>query len=205
MSAFLKGLLIGFSIAIPVGPIGMLCLRRSITHGRLAGLVSGLGAATADALYGVIAALGLSTVTGFLLLHQTSLQFVGSLFLLYIGITTFRAQPPSADAPTPAPPNLFGAYLSTLLLTLANPTTILSFLGIFASIGVVSSTGNFAAFNLVLGVFLGSAVWWIILSVSAGALAPRLQGNGRRLLNRLSGATITAFGLWQLIRAFTSL
>ncbi|MCX6952151.1 MAG: LysE family transporter [Verrucomicrobia bacterium] len=200
MSAFFQGLLIGFSIAVPVGPIGLLCLRRSLTDGRLAGLVSGLGAATADALYGVVAALGLTAVTGFLLAYRTPLQLGGGLFLLYLGLSICRAQPPSAEVRAPVT-NLASAYGSTLLLTLANPTTILSFLGIFASLGVVSSEGgHLPAFLLVLWVFIGSAVWWVVLSLTAGALGPRLQNGGHRLLNLSSGLLIAAIGVWQLVR-----
>jgi len=199
MPAFLQGLFLGFSIAVPVGPIGLLCLRRSLTDGRLAGLVSGLGAATADAIYGLIAALGLTAITGFLLAYRTPLQLGGGLFLLYLGVSICRAKPPSAEVSAPTT-NLLSAYLSTLVLTLANPMTILSFLGIFAGLGVVSSdSGHLAAFLLVLGVFLGSATWWVLLSLSAGAIGRRLQKGGQRLLNLGSGLLIAGIGVWQLI------
>ncbi len=201
MSHFFQGLVIGFSIAAPVGPIGLLCIRRSLADGRLAGLVSGLGAATADALYGILAALGLTAVTDLLLGYQLPLQFIGGLFLVYLGIAIMRSNP-ATDASNPArTPSLSAAYFSTLALTLANPITILSFLGLFAGLGVVGDNQSpFAAFTLVVGVFLGSAAWWLVLSTAATALGKRLRSGGLRLLNLASGALIAAFGFWHLYR-----
>lgn len=201
MSHFFQGLIIGFSIAAPVGPIGLLCIRRSLAEGRLAGLVSGLGAATADALYGILAALGITAITDLLLGYQRPLQFIGGLFLVYLGIAIMRSNP-ATDAANPArAKSLFAAYSSTLALTLANPITILSFLGLFAGLGVVGDQQSpFAAFTLVVGVFLGSAAWWLVLSSAANALGQRLHSGSLRLLNLTSGALIAAFGLWHLYR-----
>lgn len=198
--AFFKGLLIGFSIAVPVGPIGMLCLRRSLTQGRLAGFVSGLGAATADALYGIIAALGLTAVTSTLLAYRFWLQLGGGLFLLYLGGAMLRARPRPIEArPASSAVGLGAGYLSTLVLTAANPMTILSFLGIFAAVGVGTSAGGaWAACLMVAGVFVGSGVWWLLLSTAAGWLGTRLQQGGLRVLNVLSGLVIVGFGAWQL-------
>jgi len=219
MPAFLQGLVIGFSIAVPVGPIGLLCIRRSLADGHLAGFVSGLGAATADALYGVIAALGLTAVTRLLLEHQRVLQLGGGLFLLYLGLSTLRTRPTAAAHVAPAATLPFAhtstpvltlgirvariplpsAYASTLVLTLANPLTILSFIGIFAGLGVgASATSPPSAIALVLGVFLGSAAWWLILSFTAATLGARLRHGGLRALNIASGLIIAAFGAWQL-------
>ena len=201
MSALLQGLLLGVSIAVPVGPIGLLCLRRSLTAGRRAGLVSGLGAATADALYGLIVALGLNAITHQLLAYQRPLQLAGGLFILYLGTKILRSYPPSAASPTEPASTLAAAYVSTFALTLANPMTILSFLGLFAGAGIVSSDRtSLAAFLLVLGVFLGSTAWWITLSFTAAALSTRLPHGGLRLLNLLSGTFIAAFGVYQLYR-----
>jgi threonine/homoserine/homoserine lactone efflux protein len=204
MSAFLSGLAMGFSIAVPVGPIGLLCLRRSVTEGRLAGLVTGLGAATADTIYGAVAAAGLTAVTSALVAHRAALQFAGGLFLLYLGVTTFRAKP---AAPlvlgAPRSTSLAAAYGSTLLLTLANPLTILAFVGIFAGLGLRPGLGE--ASWLVLGVAVGSAVWWLALSAVASRLRTRLQGGGLRGLNLCSGLAIGGFGLWQLAGSLRSL
>ncbi len=200
MPAFLKGLLLGFSIAAPVGPIGLLCIRRSLAHGRLAGFVSGLGAATADACYGLVAALGLTAITHALVGHRAWLQLGGGIFLLYLGIATLRARPPAAEARVAPAPNLSTAYLTILVLTLTNPMTILSFLGIFAGLGVGASTGGaWPACRLVAGVFLGSATWWLLLGSAAGWLGRRLDHGGLRILNLASGLVIAAFGAWQLL------
>jgi threonine/homoserine/homoserine lactone efflux protein len=207
MLHFLKGLVIGFSIAAPVGPIGLLCIRRSLCDGRLAGFVSGLGAATADAFYGIIAALGLTAITHALLDHRGWLQLGGGAFLLYLGFATLRASPPLArSTSSTSARHLPAAYASTLMLTLTNPMTILSFLGIFAGLGIGGSSGSaFSAGALVLGVFLGSAVWWLLLSATAGWLGARLERGGLRALNILSGVTIAAFGAWQLAAVVRSL
>ncbi|MBS0632672.1 MAG: LysE family transporter [Verrucomicrobia bacterium] len=199
MSSFTQGLIFGFGIAVPVGPIGMLCLRRSVNDGRLTGLISGLGAATADALYGIVAALGLTAVTDILLRYQQALHLVGGLFLIGLGLLTFRAKPSGEAARTPTPTGLLSAYLTVFLLTLSNPMTIITFLGFFTFTGVTVATPNIASsLLLVLGVFLGSATWWVILSFTAGALRHRLQTRGLRFLNIFSGLIITAFGVWQL-------
>ncbi len=195
---FVRGLVIGFAIAAPVGPIGILCIRRTLAHGRLAGFVSGLGAATADAAYGAVSGFGLTFVAGFLIGQQDWLRLVGGAFLLYLGVRTFVARPTdrSADAQGTG---LLGAYASTLALTLTNPMTILSFAAIFAGLGLAGAAGNYAsASTLVLGVFLGSAAWWFILSAGAGAVRERMTPAGLRWVNRASGAIIAGFGLLAL-------
>lgn len=203
MPNFLKGLVIGFSIAAPVGPIGLLCIRRSLTNGRVAGFVSGLGAATADALYGVVAALGLTAISNALLAHRSWLQLGGGAFLIYLGVATLRRPAPAAAARAATASNLGADYLSVFGLTLTNPMTILSFLGIFAGLGVGDSTGGaLPACWLVLGVFLGSAAWWLLLSSAAGWLGRRLQQGGLRALNLASGLIIAGFGAWQLVEVF---
>jgi threonine/homoserine/homoserine lactone efflux protein len=192
----LKGAVIGFSLAAPVGPIGLLCIRRSLHDGRLAGFVSGLGAATADALYGLVAAFSLTALTDFLLGYRTALQLLGGVFLLYLGLTTLRARAPQPAADRPAP-NLLAAYFSTLIFTATSPVTILAFVGIFAGLGVAIPDA-FSALRLVLGVFLGSTAWWLILSTTASRLGRRLQSGGLRLLNVVAGSLLLAFALWQL-------
>ena len=192
---FLRGLVIGFSIAAPVGPIGVLCIRRTLAEGRAVGFVSGLGAATADAAYGSIAALGLSAVTTLLVGHQTWLRLIGGAFLCSLGYRIFISRP--AENITGAlDSRLAGAYTSTLLLTLTNPMTILSFAAVFAGLGLGTAGGGVrTAALMVLGVFLGSALWWAILSGVTGLLRARLEVRGLRWVNRLSGAIIAAFGV----------
>jgi threonine/homoserine/homoserine lactone efflux protein len=190
---FLRSLLIGFSIAAPVGPIGVLCIRRSLTEGRLVGLVTGLGAATADAFYGSIAAFGLTLVSGFLIGQAGWIRLVGGLFLAYLGIKTLLSKP--ADRPSQvAGMNLVGAYSSTLLLTLTNPMTILSFAAIFAGLGAgLSGHGYGTAASIVLGVFAGSSCWWLLLSSGASLLRGRLTSNLLSWVNRVSGLIILIF------------
>jgi threonine/homoserine/homoserine lactone efflux protein len=198
-SFFLRGLIIGFSIAAPVGPIGVLCIRRTLANGRASGLISGLGAATADAIYGSIAGFGLTFISSLLIRQQGWLRLVGGTFLCYLGLKTFFARP--AEQPALAKGNdLLSAYASTFFLTLTNPMTILSFAAIFAGLGVGSASGNyFSAGILVLGVFIGSALWWLILSSGVGMIWKKFNSLGLRWINRISGIIITAFGLFVLL------
>lgn len=198
----LKGLVIGFSIAAPVGPIGVLCIKRTLTNGRMSGLVSGLGAATADALYGSIAGFGLTLISAFLLDQQTWISLVGGAFLCYLGLKTFISKPAEQDVRAHGG-NLISAYLSTFVLTLTNPLTILSFAAIFAGLGLGATDGDFASAGiLVSGVFLGSAAWWLLLSGGVSLLRQRFDQQVMAWVNRASGVIILGFGvaaLWKLI------
>jgi threonine/homoserine/homoserine lactone efflux protein len=198
VSLLLKGLLIGFSIAAPVGPIGVLCIRRTLAQGRAAGLVSGLGAASADAVYGCIAGFGLSFISGLLISQQSWLKLIGGAFLCYLGVRTLLAQP-AEHAATVSSMGLAGAYTSTFFLTLTNPTTILSFVAVFAGLGLASMGGDYAAAAiLVLGVFAGSALWWLLLSGGVALLRARFDTRAMRWVNRISGVVIMAFGMLAL-------
>jgi threonine/homoserine/homoserine lactone efflux protein len=191
----LKGILLGFSIAAPVGPIGVLCIRRTLTDGRAAGLVSGLGAASADALYGCVAAFGLTFISDMLISQQIWLKLIGGAFLLYLGIKTLLARP-AQEAASAKGTGLAGAYTSTLFLTLTNPMTILSFVAIFAGLGIASTGADYAsAALLVLGVFLGSALWWLLLSGGVSLFRARFDARAMTWVNRISGAVILFFGV----------
>lgn len=196
-----KGFAIGLSIAAPVGPIGVLCIRRTLTDGRGAGLATGLGAATADAAYGCIAACGLTAVSSFLVGQTFWLGSIGGLFLCYLGIRTFVTPPAERPAETQSR-GWFSAYLSTLFLTLTNPMTILSFVGIFAGVGFGVAPDYPSASLLVAGVFIGSAAWWLLLTGGIAVLRTRFTPAWMRLVNRLSGALILAFGLYSLVRTW---
>ncbi len=191
---FLRGLLLGFSIAAPVGPIGVLCIRRTLANGRASGLVSGLGAASADAIYGSVAAFGLTVISSFLVERQTALRLVGGLFLLYLGIRTLLARPATESANV-ASSSLGGDYASTLFLTLTNPMTIISFAAVFAGLGLTASAGFGSALLLVAGVFSGSALWWLLLVTIVSLVRQRLTPASLRWVNVFSGVIITAFGL----------
>lgn len=201
-SIFLRGLILGFSIAAPVGPIGVLCIRRTLAEGRAVGLASGLGAATADAAYGLIAAFGLTAISGALVAQKFWLGVLGGLFLLYLGARTLLAKP-AAQGAVSTRTGLAGAYLSTFVLTLTNPMTILSFVAIFAGLGLAAQADYGAASVLVVGVFFGSALWWLGLSGVVGWLRTRFNPQALVWINRISGLTILAFGLFALWSAWS--
>lgn len=191
----LSGVIIGFSIAAPVGPIGILCIRRTLADGRLHGLISGLGAATADAVYGCIAAFGLAFISDFLIQQQMWFRVVGGTFLLFLGVRTILSKPKEKTEDTKKL-GLASSYGSTFLLTLTNPVTIISFAAIFASLGLASSGGDYgSAALLVLSVFIGSATWWLILSGSVSLLRARVTQRVLLWINRVSGAIILSFGI----------
>jgi threonine/homoserine/homoserine lactone efflux protein len=158
MSIFARGLVLGFSIAAPVGPIGVLCIRRTMADGRAIGFVSGLGAATADAIYAAVAAFGLTIVSTALLDAQHWLRLIGGCFLCYLGIRTFLATP-TMEGRGDDGRGLLGSYASTFALTLTNPMTILSFTANFAGLGVTAAGRYSPAVLLVAGVFCGSGLW----------------------------------------------
>ena len=192
---FIRGLIIGFSIAAPVGPIGILCIRRTLAEGRTSGFLSGLGAATADALYGCVAGFGLTIISTFLVDQRFWIQLVGGVFLLALGVKTLRSVP-AQRAAAASGTGLAASYASTLLLTLTNPMTILSFAAIFAALGVADTGGDLsAAALLVLGVFIGSAAWWLLLSGGVGLVREKLSSGVLRWTNRLSGVILVAFGI----------
>jgi threonine/homoserine/homoserine lactone efflux protein len=197
---FLKGLIIGFVIAAPVGPIGVLCARRTLMLGRRAGFFSGMGAATADAIYGFIAAFGLTFISEFLIDHQFSLRLVGGGLLLYLGIKAFAAKPvKKTDLPRSAR-HYAGMYTSTFFLTLTNPMTILSFAAVFAGFGLAGTTGSvLSAGVLILGVYLGSAAWWLFLVAIFSLYRKRFQAHQLVWVNRISGTIITASGILALL------
>ena len=209
LAFFLKGLAIGFSIAAPVGPIGVLCIQRTLAHGRFIGFASGLGAATADAAYGMVAAFGLTFVSRFLVEQQLWLHLGGGAFLLWLGYRSFTAAPAN-PAPSVATGNGAGramdaarAYGSTVLLTLANPATILSFVAIFAGLGVGETRASYdLAAILVAGVFAGSALWWLILSGTTGMFRDRMGRRQLAWVNRASGCIIGLFGIAALASLF---
>lgn len=196
LSLFLRAILIGISIAAPVGPIGVLCIRRTLSNGRLAGFVSGMGAASADMAYGAIAAFGLTTVTTLLINKAFVLKFIGGLFMLYLGFKTFFEKP-AAKAVEASQSGLLSMFTSTFVLTITNPMTIIAFVAIFAGTMLGKTTGS--PFMLVAGVFTGSAIWWLTLSFGVGILRDRLTQTHMTWINRISGTVIVAFGIFALL------
>jgi threonine/homoserine/homoserine lactone efflux protein len=203
-SLIVRGFILGFAIAAPVGPIGLLCIQRTLNQGQLVGLASGLGAATADAFYGAVAAFGLTLVSAFLIEQQFWLALVGGLFLLYLGVPTFLASPAERAANSEAK-GIGGAYMSTFLLTITNPMTILAFVAIFAGAGLAAAGGDaLAAAWMVVGVFLGSAAWWFLLSGGVSLLRSHINGTVLLWVNRAAGAILVIFGVLAIGRAFVA-
>ena len=191
-----KGVLVGLIIAVPAGPVGVLCVRRTIFHGRLAGFVSGMGAASADAIFGIVAGFGLTVVSDWLLDYQEWLRIVGAGFLLFVGLSAFISDPLAETPSQRDHENLFADFASTFALTLTNPITILAFLAIFAGIGFTGEDATLAAAAiLVLGVWLGSLLWWAALAGGAGMLRLSFRRNHLVWINRGSGGILLVSGV----------
>ena len=203
MSGFLQGLILGFSIAAPVGPIGVLCIRRTLTDGAKVGLLSGLGAATADAVYGSIAAFGLTALASYLVDQGWWMRPMGAFLLAVLGLRAVLSTPPW---PSDSSGSLgwARAYLTTLALTLTNPITILSFAAAYAGLGLGTRLTSLAlALTLVVGVFLGSALWWAILAAAVHALRSRMTPTRLVWVNHISGAILILFAIGILAREWT--
>lgn len=201
-SLLLKGCLIGFSVAMPVGPIGLLCMRNTLTYGMTCGIIGGLGAASADAIYGALAGFGITGVSDFLTTHKAFLQFIGAVFLCYLGITTILSKPSKMKAGLLSS-NSMKVFLSTFLLTLTNPMTLFSFAGIFAGLGIGSqSTTINDAMTTTTGVFFGSATWWIILSGTCKYFKRKITDRLSKWFNHVAGCIILCFGIIAFASAF---
>lgn len=198
LAVLLQACLIGLSIAAPVGPIGLLCIERSIARGPAAGFIAGLGAAAADGVYGALAGFGVTAVTSRLIAWQTPIGVAGGIILAVIAWRILRATEP-ADTPIGHPSEgLMASFLSVFLLTLANPATILSFVAIFSSLGA-SLGAQASPVLIVAGVFVGSAAWWLILAIIVGGVRGRLSSQARRWIRIGSAGTLAAFALWSII------
>ena len=206
----LEGVLMGLVVAVPVGPLGLLCINRALMLGPTCGLFSGLGVATADALAAGIAALGITLISGFLITHQVLLRLIGGLFLCFLGYKIYRTEP-VAVAPIKHINGLVGAYATTFFLTVSNPVTFLSFVAIYAGWHVPSLHGHYiAAATLTLGVFTGSAAWWVGLFIGLTAFHDKFNLRFLFWVHRVSGAVIALIGigvllsLWSLSRSWGS-
>jgi len=191
---FVQALLLGFILAVPPGPLGFLCIRRTLVDGRASGLSTGLGVATADALYGCIAGLGLTMVSDFVAGHHRSFGVVAGSLLAVLGVRTFFDTRPPRTAPEVSATGLVAAFVSSLVLTLTNPVTLVSFGLGFAWLGIGEAlAGRFEVFLLVLGVFVGSLLWWLVLIFGAHVFRRHLTGTGLVVLNRIAGLVILGF------------
>ena len=203
MSFLIKGLILGFSIAAPVGPIGILCIKKTLQFGRLAGLFSGLGAAFADMIYGIIAAFGVAVISNALLASQFWLRLIGGVFLIYLGVKTGFSKTVEQKDMKLGSRSLAKDFITTFFLTMTNPMTIISFMAIFAGLGLSRINGDFwnAAF-LVIGVFLGSALWWMLLCEFVTLFRKKIEKKIMLWINRGAGLIIFGFGIVALVMAF---
>lgn len=202
---FAKGLVLGLAVAAPVGPMALLCLRTTLAYGFVPGLLGGLGVAAGDAFYAGIAAFGLRAAAVLLTGQSVWLGLLGGSYLVWFGIATIRQPFPQHAAGEERRRGL-RTFATTFLLTLANPPTIMTFAALFAGLGLAEArAGTGSALAVVAGVALGSAGWWLLLTFAVDRLRERLNGPLFVWVNRCSGAALTAFGLWALLRAGSSL
>lgn len=194
---FLQSLIIGLAIAAPVGPIGIICIRTTISHGTLPGLAVGLGAAVADSMYAIAAGLGLAAITKFLLNISTLLKFGGGIFLLYLGISYFFKHTHYTKVKDAYKKNIFKTFATTFFLTLTNPITMLSFIGIMSALGV-KTTNKTELTTLILGVLIGSTLWWLFLVTVVSFTAKRLSEKVLNYINKISGIIIIVFAIYIL-------
>jgi threonine/homoserine/homoserine lactone efflux protein len=191
----LKGIVVGIVIAVPVGPVGVLCVRRTIFEGKLAGFISGLGAATGDAMFGLLAAFGLTFISDLLIGYQQWLRIAGGCYLLYVGGSAVLTRPEMKPRTDRDAEGLLRDYLSTFALTLTNPITILVFLGVFSAIGLSGEEATLdRAAILVLGVWLGSLLWWLAVSFGLGRLFRSFEPRYLSWINRGSGTILLVSG-----------
>jgi len=189
-----KGFVLGFAVAAPLGPIGALCINRTLERGFRVGLAGGLGTALADAAYGGLAAVGFAAFSSFLGMIDGPMRLLGGLAMIWLGWQGMRPKPPRPAAEIGAR-DLLGTIGATFLLTIANPTTILSFAVFFAGLGLASTAGAASAAVVVAGVFAGSLAWWVILTGGVALVRHRLPDRFALWVGRLSGGLILAFGL----------
>ena len=197
---FLKSLALGLAIAAPLGPLGALCISRTLERGFLAGVAGGLGTALADATYATLAALGFAAFSSALAMIDMPLRLAGGAFMLWLGWQGLKPRPTVKAAAAPARRGLLATAAVTFLLTIANPATILSFAALFAGLGLAASGGG--EMVVVAGVFAGSMLWWVILSGGVALARHRLPDSFALWVARASGALLIAFGVWAIAGAF---
>jgi len=196
----LKGLIIGFAMAVPIGPVGIMCIRKTLAEGHSRGLIIGLGAATADALYGSLAAFGLTFVSDAISSQQFWVRLVGGALLLFLGIRTFRAKRKDPIMPFDNK-GFWGPYVSAFLIAVTNPLTIFAFIAVFAAFGLGHTLNVFSAGILVFGVFAGSGLWFLTLGFVATFFRKKLDAAGLTWVNKIAGILIIVSG----VAAFVSL
>ena len=191
-----KGIGVGFSIAAPVGAIGFICIQQTLKGGIWLGVASGLGAATADMMYGILVAIGLKASQTIVLSYKTPLTMFGGLFLCYLGIKKFFSVP-ALDNSQSIKQGLLNAYIITFFLTLTNPATILDFMALFTGLNI-NVSGYIESLSFVGGVFIGSALWWFTLCFAVGLFRKKVSAQTLRYINYIAGIAIVVFGIYAL-------
>ena len=200
IDVFMKCFILGIAMAAPVGPVNLLCLRRSMTIGQPMGFATGMGAATADTIYAAIAAFGITWVSDFLIHYQNIFQLLAGAIFLVVGISVLRSHlKPQTDEPRP--PSLFNAYASTVAITLTNPATLLAFLAAFGALNLgAETTEHTSAVVATGGVLMGSTVWWYVLSLLSARFQSKLTPKKIEAVNHIAGALLIVFALVLLVR-----
>lgn len=196
-----QGFILGVAIAAPVGPIGLLCIRRTLEHGQAVGFATGMGAAVADTIYGAIAAFGVSALLVFLTGHETAFRFLGGLFLLAVAFRTYFKTATAGDDPVPDEKTCVGGFMTGLTLTLTNPVSVLAFLGLFAGAGITGKLELLDAVTLVWGVFVGASAWWLTLSSGVALVRHRISEDRLSVINHGTAIALAVFGVWALASA----
>lgn len=202
MAGIGTGLWTGLLIAAPVGPIGLLCIRRTLAQGRIAGFVSGLGVATADTIFAAIAALGVGTIDAALTAHEQVIKAIGGAIIIYLGIKMALLHPPDPKVAQEVPRNLVGDYFSICGLTLANPQTIVSFAALFGTAAHMAHPSARSVSELLVGVFVGSAAWWAFLAGLTGYLRTAVTAKTLHKICVGAGLVVVGFGMWLIASIF---
>ena len=190
MLFLIKAMILGFSLAAPVGPIGLLVISRTIRKGRLYGFISGLGATFADGVYGCIAGFGFGAIITFLINHSNVIKPVGCVIMCLIGIKTFLSKTHFQQIKAKDAKNLIGAFTSVFFLTLSNPITIVFFIALFSGLGLHIGDSYFSIFTLIIGVLVGSAAWWLILSSVTSVVRHKINEKTIGVINKISGTAL---------------
>ncbi len=198
-SLFVQGIVIGLTLAVPVGPIALICIHRTVSDGRLHGILSGMGVATSDSFYAAITVLGLTFISGVIISQQYLFRFLAGIVLILVGIRIFMSVPLCVSIKT-VHETYLKDYLSMVAIAIANPLTLIFFLIMLPGFGIVIDCTSFvSAAEFVAGVFFGSTVWWIILCGAIGSVRTHLGRKTLRLINRVSGLLISCCGAGMLI------
>jgi threonine/homoserine/homoserine lactone efflux protein len=198
-SLFIQGIIIGLTLAVPVGPIALICIQRTVTDGRFHGIFSGIGVATADSFYAAVTVLGLTIISSVIVTNQFLFRFLAGIVLIFVGMRVFMSLPSCVSTKT-VHETYFKDYLSMVGIAIANPLTLVFFLIVLPGFGIViNSTAFLSAAEFIAGVFFGSTAWWILLCGTIGSMRSRFSIKTLGLINRVSGVLISVCGAGMLV------